>query len=57
MNIDHEIGPDTWSGPRARHCADELHRHQRRIRVVADELRWSAWRMEQVAVGLDTVTP
>ena len=57
MEIDHLMGTSAWRGPRAESCVDELRRHQRRIHVVADELRWRARRLDRLAIEIDTPPP
>lgn len=42
-------GHDTWRGPVATHCLDELHRVRHRLGDAADDLRREAARLEATA--------
>lgn len=46
-------GPDTWCGPRALECENELARHTDGLYAAADGLRWHAYVLEQRALAAE----
>lgn len=55
MTLDTHAGPDTWRTPRADLCRWILGSNQAQVRRAADDLRWSARRLEQRAAELDAL--
>jgi hypothetical protein len=53
MALERFAGPDTWRSPRADVCADELIADQTRMLHAADDLRWTALRLERSATDLE----
>ncbi len=46
LDLHRRAGPDTWVGPAAQQCLDELILHRRVILFAADNLRAAASRLE-----------
>jgi len=46
LDVHRRAGPDTWVGPTAQCCLDELLLHRRAILAAADSLRAAARRLE-----------
>ncbi|HWM20474.1 MAG TPA: hypothetical protein VNO51_12360 [Ilumatobacteraceae bacterium] len=53
MALERFAGTDTWRSPRADVCAHELIADQTRILHAADDLRWTALRLERCATDLE----
>lgn len=53
MSLDAHAGPDTWRTPRADLCRWILGSNQAQVHRAADELRWSAHRLDRQAAELD----
>ena len=49
MSLGRFAGPDTWRSPRAEACVRQLSSDQARVLDVAEELRWTASRLERAA--------
>ena len=56
LGLDRHAGIDTWRGPRADDCVNQLRSVQARIQRAADDLRRHAWTFERRADELDEVT-
>lgn len=44
---------DTWQGPRAQECNDDLEAAQRSVHLAIDDLSDRAWRLERTADDLE----
>lgn len=53
MALEHFAGADTWCSPRADTCRDQLIADQTRMFHAADDLRWTALRLEQRAADVE----
>jgi hypothetical protein len=53
MALEQFAGADTWRSPRADECHSELVADQTRIHHAADELRWTALRLERCATDVE----
>ena len=53
MALERFAGADTWRSPRADACFHELVADQTRMFHAADDLRWTAWRLEQSASDVE----
>jgi hypothetical protein len=56
MSLDRYAGDDTWRGPRPLLCSALLAAAQRRLHRAADDLRWSALRLDEQAASLDAAS-
>jgi len=55
MTLDRDVGPDTWRSPAADDCRAQLSRDQLDLHRAAEDLRWSAYRLEREADELDVL--
>ncbi len=53
MSLDAHAGPDTWRTPRGDLCRWILGANQSQVHRAADDLRWSAHRLEQRAAEIE----
>jgi hypothetical protein len=53
MSLETHAGPDTWRTPRADLCRWILVVNQSQVHRAADELRWSAHRLERRATEIE----
>lgn len=53
LDLHRAAGPDTWVGPSAQHCLDELIAQRARLLDAADRLRVTAARFERAAADLE----
>jgi hypothetical protein len=53
MALERFAGADTWRSPRADVCGQELVADQTRMLHAADELRWTAMRLERWATDIE----
>lgn len=53
LALERFAGADTWHSPRADACRDQLISDQTRLLHAADELRWTALRLERCAADVE----
>jgi hypothetical protein len=53
MSLEAHAGPDTWRTPRADLCRWILGTNQAQVHRAADDLRWSAQRLERLAAEVE----
>lgn len=54
MSLDAHAGPDTWRTPRGDLCRWILGANQTQVHRTADDLRWSAHRLDERAAEIES---